>query len=392
MFSKRFFVVLGLAFVMALCMVSVSLAANMGIVIDGKRVSADVAPTMENGRTLVPVRVISEGFGAKVGWDAGAQKVTVKSAAKDVALTIGSKNVTVNNAGKTLDVPAKIVNGRTMVPLRFIGEVLGAIVNYDDKTNTVNIKYFTTMSGTLTIGGSTTVQPIAETVAAELMKMNSGLYVTVVGTGSGDGIKGAGSGQYHIGNASRAIKDSEKEEYGLREHQIGSDAIAVVVHPSNPVNGLTKQQVFDIFTGKIKNWNEVGGKNAPIFVQTREEGSGTLSAFIELAIDTIDDSSAITGTAAPHTSNGLVKQAVANGENNIGFISLGYLDSSVKAVKVDSVEANAETALAGVYPYVRPLNVVTKGVPGALAAKFIDYYTSPQGFKILEDESYLPMK
>jgi len=347
---------------------------------------------LEDNRALVPVRVIAEGFGARVGWDGAKQEVKIKTAANDIVLTIGSRNVTVNGAPKALDVPAKIIDGRTMVPLRFISDNLGAEINYDSSSRTVSVKYFSNMAGTLKVGGSTTLQPISEKIALELMKLSKGLSITTAGTGSGDGIKGAGEGRYHVGNSSRAIKETEKKEYGLIEHQVGSDGIAVIVHPSNPVSGLTRQQVFDIFTGKIRNWNEVGGKNAPIFVQTREEGSGTLSAFVELAIQTIAKDAKITPTAVPHASNGLVKQAVARGENNIGFISLGYIDSSVKAVKIDGVEPTPENALAGKFAYVRPLVVVTKGAPTPLAAKFIDYHTSPQGFKIMEEEGYLPLK
>ena len=392
MTSRKVFVMLGLVFLLVCSMASVSLAADICIVIDGKQVATDVAPVLEDNRTLVPVRVIAEGFGARVGWDGAKQEVKIKTAANDIVLTIGSKNVTVNGARKTLEVPAKIIGDRTMIPLRFVSDNLGAEINYDSSSRTVNVKYFSNMAGTLKIGGSTTVQPISEKIALELMKMNKGLSITTAGTGSGDGIKGAGEGRYHIGNSSRAIKEAEIKEYGLVEHQVGSDGIAVIVHPPNTVSGLTRQQVFDIYTGKIRNWKEVGGKNAPIFVQTREEGAGTLGAFVELAIQAIDKNAKITPTAAPHGSNGLVKQAVARGENNIGFISFGYIDSSVKALKIDGVEATAENALAGKFAYVRPLVVVTKGAPTPLAAKFIDYHTSPQGFKILEEENYLPMK
>ena len=391
MIFKKFFVVLGLVLLLVGGMASISLAADISIVIDGNRVRSDVAPVLEDNRTLVPVRVITEGFGAIVSWNEAKQEVTIKTAANNITLTIGSRNVTVNNVSKTLDVPAKIVNNRTMVPIRFISDNLGAGINYDSSKRTVDVKYFSTMSGNLKVGGSTTVQPISEKVALELMKMNKGLSVTTAGTGSGDGIKGAGEGRYHVGNSSRAIKDTEVKEYGLVEHQVGSDGIAVIVHPSNPVSGLTRQQVFDIYTGKIKNWNEVGGKNAPIFVQTREEGSGTLGAFVELAIQAIDKNAQITRTAAPHGSNGLVRQAVARGENNIGFISLGYIDNSIKTVKIDGVDPTPENALAGKFAYVRPLVVVTKGAPTPLAAKFIDYHTSPQGKKILASENYLPM-
>jgi len=368
-------------------------ATSIEIYVDGSKVVSDVAPVIENGTTLVPLRIISENFGARVNWNDATSAVTVNSAANDVKLVVGSKSATVNGANQTLSIAAKLINGRTFVPLRFVGESLGANVDYDAKTNRVNIKYFSDMAGTITIGGSTTIQPVAEAVAGILKGMNSGLSVTVVGGGSGNGVKGAASGEFNIGNASRDVKDSEMATYpDLISHKIGSDAIAVVVNPANPVKALTRQQVFDIFTGKIVNWNEVGGNNAPIFVQTREAGSGTLDGFNEKAIHAIDANGAIVASAIAHTSNGLVKEAVANGANTIGFISLAYVDSSVKAVSIDSIPATVEKAQSGEYAYVRPLNVLTKGRPNLLAAKFIDFYTTPKGIEAMEEEGYLPLQ
>ena len=185
------------------------------------------------------------------------------------------------------------------------------------------------------------------------------------------------------------MEDADKKSYpSLNSYAIGADALVVIVNPKNPVNDLTKQQVVDIFTGKIKNWKEVGGPDAAIFVQTREPGSGTLTAFEELALQ---KKAKVVATATPHTSNGLVKQAVANNVNSIGFLSMGYLDKTVKATKIDGVSALKSKAISREWPYVRGLNVVTKGKPTGLSAKFINYLRSPKGQAIVS-ENYLPLR
>lgn len=369
-------------------------AETIKINVDGKQISADAAPIIENGRTLVPARAIFEALGAKVDWNAARQEVTVTTAAADVKLTINSRTATVNGAARTLDVAAKIIDSRTYVPLRFIAEAIGAEVEWDSATSTVKVNYFSKMTGTLKLGGSTTVQPLAQEIADVLIKMNSGLSVTIAGTGSGDGVKGAGSGQYNIGNVSREVTDAEKTEYAdLKDFQVASDGIAVIVHKDNKVKALTKDQVYKIFTGQIVNWAEVGGDSAPIFVQTREEGSGTLGAFLELAIQPSNSEGQIIQTAIPHTSNGLVKEAVAKEKNAIGFLSFGYLDSSITAVSVEGVAATEQNAISGRFPFVRPLVVCTKGRPaiGSNTAKFIDYYTSTEG-KAIVGKNYIAIQ
>jgi phosphate transport system substrate-binding protein len=270
---------------------------------------------------------------------------------------------------------------------------LGAEAAYNKSMELVTIKYFTSMTGTLKVGGSTTVQPITQKAADILMARNKGLSVTISAPGSGAGINGAIDGTFHIGAASRELKSSELEKCpDLKQFQIGSDGIAIIINKANKVSNLTKQQVFDIFTGKITNWKDVGGTDSPIFVQTREVGSGTLDAFNELALHIIDKAAKIVSTATPNASNGLVKEAVKGNKNAIGFISFGYLEGSVKGINIEGVSPTPANAMAKVWPYVRPLNVVTKGIPSALAAKFINYLKSDEGQNILVEEHYLPLK
>jgi phosphate transport system substrate-binding protein len=360
-------------------------ATHMTAKIDASPINFDVSPLVENGATLVPVKFIAEGLGGIV--TANGNNVRIESADKQIELTIGSKNAKVNGQAKTLDVSAKTVNGRVFVPLRFIGEAFGAKIDFNKKTNNIDITYFSDMKGTIKVGGSTTVQPITQQVADILNKKNPGLSVSVAGGGSGAGIKGAIDGTFNIGCASRELKESEKT---LNEIVIGRDAIAVIVNKNNPLKTLTKQQIADVFSGKIKNWKEIGGKDAAIFIQTRETGSGTLAAFDELAMAPITKEP-IPSYATPHNSTQLLLQAVAKSDNAIGFVSMGYLDKTVHGVSVEGVAATQDNALSGKYPYVRPLLLVTKGTPTGVTAKYINYIRSTKGQQILVSEDYLPI-
>ncbi len=362
--------------------------------VDGKEISLDASPVIEAGRTLVPIRSVAEALGADVQWDGGTSTATVYTIDNEIVIKIGSTTATVNGSEKTLDAAAKIIGGRTMLPLRFVGESLGAEVSYDASTSTVSVDYFTKMSGTLKIGGSTTIQPICQAVADKLLARNSGLSITVAGGGSGVGLTGANDGTLNIGAYSTELSDADRATYpDIVDTHIGSDGVAIIISPLNTkVTNLTKQQVYDIFTGKITNWKDVGGDDAAIFVQTREATSGTLKAFMELAIQKADKNAKIVGTATPHASSGLILQAVASNKNAIGFESFGYLNNTVNAVKVDGVSATAANALSKKWAYVRPLNILTKGQPSGLNAKFINYLLSPEGQTLITDLKYIPLK
>lgn len=383
----------------AVMLFSVALSANAAdpikVTVDGKAISLDVAPVIESGRTLAPIRAIAEALGAEVQYNETTKTVTVTSVGTNIKLAIGSTSATVNNATKTLDVAAKIIDGRTLLPVRFISEALGAKVDYVDASRTAVVKYFSDMNGTLKIGGSTTVQPIEQAAADKLIAMNSGLSVAVAGGGSGVGLTGVNDGTLNLGGYSKDLSDADLKTYpSTVATHIGNDGIAIILHPSNPVSNLTKQQVFDIFTGKITNWKDVGGENAPIFVQQRESTSGTRVAFKELALDIIDKNKKtdVIETATPHASSGLILQAVAQNKNAIGYESFGYLNNTVKAVSIEGISATTANAVSKKFPYVRPLNLLTKGTPSGLSAKFVNYLLSPEGQKLIASDGYIALK
>ncbi|MDD3243079.1 MAG: phosphate ABC transporter substrate-binding protein [Eubacteriales bacterium] len=248
------------------------------------------------------------------------------------------------------------------------------------------------LSGTLEVGGSTSVQPLMEALADAFMNENDGVEINVQGGGSGVGIASTADGLFEIGMSSRSLKDEEKAK-GLKPVTIALDGIAVTVNAANPVNALTTEQIQKIFKGEITSWSQVGGSDAPIVVYTREAASGTRGAFLELMkLQDDEDKSLITDKALEANSNGSMKTNIAGNANAIGYISLGSVDDTVKAVDVDSVKASVDTVLDGTYPVKRPFLVVTKGEPTALEQAFMNYILSDEGQKMVTDKGYISEK
>ncbi len=237
----------------------------------------------------------------------------------------------------------------------------------------------TGLSGNITEAGSTTVQPVAESIAAAFMAKYPEVKVVIQGGGSGVGVKSVAEGTVDIGAASRELTNDEKA-LGIVDHVIARDGIAIIAHSSQMVNGLTKSQVKDIFSGAITNWSQLGGANKTIHVVAREEGSGTRAAFEEMVMgkDTV-----ITATAILQSSNGALKTTVAGDPDAIGFLSFGYLDSSVKALDIDGIAGTVANAKNGTYPIVRPLLFLTKGEPEGLVKEFINFCLGPEGQAIV---------
>jgi len=247
------------------------------------------------------------------------------------------------------------------------------------------------LSGEITEAGSTTVQPLAEKLAEAFSVRHPKVQITVQGGGSSVGVKSAGQGTVDVGAASRAVKDSEKQEFpDVVVHIIARDGIAIVTHPDVPVDGLTKEQVKGIFAGEITNWKDVGGADRPIIVVAREEGSGTRGAFEEMVMG--KKGPPIVDTAILQPSNGAVRTTMSTTPDSIGFLSFGYLDASVKALAIDGVEATAEKAASGEYPVVRPLNLLTKGEPTGLVKAWLDFIMSDEGQKIAVEEGYIAVE
>ncbi len=237
------------------------------------------------------------------------------------------------------------------------------------------------VKGTVKVAGSTSIQPLAEELAEKFGEKNPDITVSIQGGGSTAGVESAYKGTAQIGTSSREIKDEEKG-YGLKETVIAKDGIAVIVNTSNQVADLTKEQIKKVFTGEINNWSEVGGKKGPITVVVREEGSGTRGAFEDMVLG---KGVKIIANAVVQSSTGAVKTAVTKDINAIGFISLGSVDSAVKALKVDGIEPSEATVLDGSYKISRPFLFLTKGEPNSATKAFIDFVLSEEGQKIVSE-------
>jgi phosphate transport system substrate-binding protein len=243
-------------------------------------------------------------------------------------------------------------------------------------------------TGNLTMSGSTSVYPLAIDLAQAYNAQHTDKASFRIGQGgSGVGIQDVATGIVDIGNSSRSLKAAEVA-YGLVTTVIARDAVAIVVHPSNPVQNLTSQQVAGIFNGTITNWSQVGGNNAPINVNsyTAFSGSDILDYFSE---HFCGGSGTVVATANQWDSNGRLRQAVAADPNAIGFLSLAYLDNSLKAPNLDGQVVNLTSARSGQYKAVRNFNMVTKDQPTGLTKTFIDWVLSPSGQAIVAQD-YLP--
>ena len=237
------------------------------------------------------------------------------------------------------------------------------------------------LSGSISMVGSTSMEKFANALRESFMAKYPDVTVTAEFVGSGAGVEAVSNGTADIGNASRNLTEDEKAA-GVAENIVAIDGIAVVVDPSNTVEDLTKEQLTDIYLGKVTNWSDLGGNNAPIVVVGREAGSGTRSAFEELL--EIEDQARY---ANELDSTGAVMAKVASTPGAIGYVSLDVLDDSVKALKLDGAEPTEENIKAGSYFLSRPFVMATKGTideQNDLVKALFDYVYSDEGAQVIE--------
>ena len=271
---------------------------------------------------------------------------------------------------------------------------LGALAGCGAKNSTTDTGSGTT--GNVIIAGSTSVQPLSEELAAAFMDANPGIKVEVQGGGSGQGIKAIQEKIADFGALSREVKDEEKASV-TKEYVIAKDGVAVIVNTATKVENLTLDQINKIYTGVITNWKEVGGDDAKIVVVSREEGSGTRGAFTEITKVLVKDAAGqetdnTTKDALVQGSTGAVMQTVASTPNTIGYVSLGSLSDTVKAVSVEGVAPSTETVLSGEYKISRPFLYVTGGELSEAAQKYVDFVTSADGQAIVEENGFIPVQ
>ena len=211
------------------------------------------------------------------------------------------------------------------------------------------------VSGSVSLNGSTSMEKFVNALKEAIVEDYPNLTLEPQFTGSSAGIEAVLAGTADIGNSSRALKDDEKSK-GLEENIVAIDGIAVITHPSNKVDNVTTDQLKKIYTGEITNWSQLGGDDQAIVVMGREAGSGTRGAFEEIL--GIEDACKY---AQELNETGAVVAKVGQTKGAIGYISLDNITDSVKALKLDGVEANEDTVKDGNYMLQRPFVMATKG-------------------------------
>ncbi len=252
---------------------------------------------------------------------------------------------------------------------------------------------------TFTVKGSDTMLPLTQQEAESFMKDDSMTTISVVGGGSGVGISALIDGSNDMAMSSRDLKMEEKlkledKKIKIIETIVGYDALSVVVNPSNKVSQLTREQLEDIFTGKIKNWKDVGGINQKIIVYSRESSSGTYEFFKEHVMSKKNYANDVLSLS----STGAIVQSVAQTPGAIGYVGMAYADQSVKNLSVSYdqgktfVSPSLATALDKSYPVSRPLYYFYDEAKASLVKPYVDFVLSPPGQKMLRTLGYVPVK
>ena len=240
----------------------------------------------------------------------------------------------------------------------------------------------------LRISGGTAHIPVMKEAAKRIMKFNPDIQIIIAGGGSGTGIRQVGEGLVDIGNSGRRPTKREIKKYGLKMYKWAMDGVAAITNPQNKIRALSTKQLQNIFSGKIVNWNQVGGDDNPIDVYTRDESSGTRAVFWKKALKKSD----ITTRANVVVSNGAMKTAIRNDPFGIGYVSVGFIDKNVTAIALDGVKPDMNSVKNGQYKVARGLYSNTKGVAKGLAKKLIDYLMSPEGQKLVFHKGFIPVR
>lgn len=256
----------------------------------------------------------------------------------------------------------------------------------------------------LQIKGSDTMVNLGQSWAEGFMEKHPDISIAVTGGGSGTGIAAILSGTCDIAQSSRDITEEEKKKapagVTIVETKVAYDGIAVVTNVNNPVSQLTTDQLADIFSGKIHNWKEVGGKDLSILVLSRERNSGTHVFFLEHVVrrGNAKGPEEFSPAALMMPSSQAIVEEVKGSESAIGYVGLGYVSEDLKVISVGKtaegpfLKPNIEDVLNGTYAVARALLFLTRGEPQGDVKGFIDFVLSPEGQQIVESLDFVPLK
>ncbi|MGK4107569.1 phosphate ABC transporter substrate-binding protein [Enterococcus cecorum] len=236
--------------------------------------------------------------------------------------------------------------------------------------------------------GSTALQPLVESAQEQFVAKNANYQITVQGGGSGTGLSQVASGSVQIGNSDVFAEEKDGVDASkLVDHQVAVVGMAPVVNKAIGVKNVTKDQLIAIFTGKVKNWQELGGKDQEIVVVNRASGSGTRATFEKWGLD-----GAKTIQAQEQDSSGTVKKIVSSTPGAISYLALSYIDDSIEALSLDGVAPTAENIETNDWPIWSYEHMYTKGKPTKEIKKFLDYMVSDEVQEgLVKDLGYLPV-
>src|SRR4051794_3570930 len=247
----------------------------------------------------------------------------------------------------------------------------------------------------LVIKGSDTLgAKLVPQLAEQFKSQNPGTTFDIAAEGSTTGIAAITDGTAQIGMSSRRAKPAEvgaatSKGVNMKPTIVAYDGIAVIVNANNPLKGLTKKQVEQIFTGEIADWSAVGGGSGKISIYTRNTSSGTYSDFKELAMKKRD----YAGGSQKMAGNEQIASEVGKSANGIGYVGLAYDKApGIKALPIDGVLPSVQTVQGKSYPYARPTFYYTNGDPSGLAKQFLDFTISAAGQKIVQQVGFVPIK
>ncbi|MGE8206970.1 phosphate ABC transporter substrate-binding protein PstS family protein [Heyndrickxia sp. NPDC080065] len=266
----------------------------------------------------------------------------------------------------------------------------GSSKGTDSKTNADggNDKTTETAKGSITAVGSTALQPLVDEAANEYMSNNQGTTINVQGGGSGTGLSQVSEGAVDIGNSDIFAEEKDGiDSSKIVDHKVAVVGMGPVVNKEVGVDNITKEQLIGIFTGKIKNWKDVGGKDEKIVVINRAAGSGTRAIFEKLALD-----GATPVQAQEQDSSGTVQKIVSETPGAISYLAFSYFNSNITALKVDGIEPTQATVETNDWKIWAYEHMYTNGEPTGLTKDFIDYILSPDVQSTLITKlGYIPM-